>query len=100
MDAPERGLFVETPQTKEERLALARRCAEEMELGFPLLVDGLGDEVEGAYAAWPERLYLVDVDGTIVYRGEKGPDGFLPEQLGEVLDEVVRFYGETLGLQR
>ena len=100
MDSPERGLFVETPQSMEERLALARRCNQETALGFPLLVDNLDDAVDAAYAAWPERLYLVDVDGTIVYRGEKGPDGFLPDQLGEVLDELVSFYEGTLGLQR
>jgi len=100
MDSPERGLFVETPLSMEERLALARQCNEEMALGFPLLVDGLDDAVDAAYAAWPERLYVVDVDGTIVYRGEKGPDGFRPDQLGEVLEDLVSFYEGTLGLQR
>ena len=94
MGTSERGLFVETPLTPEERLALAHRCEKEMELGFPLLVDGLDDAVEAAYAAWPERLYLVDLDGTVVYRGEKGPDGFLLEEFAGVLDELVRFYGQ------
>jgi hypothetical protein len=99
MDAPERGLLVETPLVFEERVALARRCAAEMELGFPLLVDGMDDAVEAAYAAWPERLYLVDLDGTIVYRGEPGPDGFLPDELEGVLEELVSFYEGTLGLR-
>jgi hypothetical protein len=100
MGSPERGLFVETPATPDERLALAGRCADEMALGFQFLVDGLDDAVEAAYAAWPERLYLVDLDGTIVYRGEKGPDGFLPDEFAGVLDELVRFYEGTLGLER
>lgn len=100
MGSPERGLLVETPLSPEERLALARRAAAEMELGFPLLVDGLDDAVDAAYAAWPERLYLVDRDGIIVYRGEKGPEGFLPDEFALVLDELVRFYAGTLGVQR
>jgi hypothetical protein len=97
MGTAERELFVETPASTEERHALADRCGSEMALGFPFLVDGLDDAVEAAYAAWPERLYLVDLDGTIVYRGEKGPDGFLPDEFAGVLDELVSFYGEKLG---
>jgi hypothetical protein len=100
MDSPERGLFVETPGSLAERRSLAQLCEDEMDLGFPLLVDDLDDAVEAAYAAWPERLYLVDLDGTIVYRGEKGPDGFSPDELAGVLDELVRFYQGTLGLER
>ena len=96
MGAPERGLLVETPLTLDERRALASQCASDMQLAFPLLVDGLDDAVEAAYAAWPERLYLVDLDGTLVYRGDKGPEGFNPEQLSTVLEEMAQFYGEAL----
>ena len=96
MGTPERCLLVETPRTDEERAALARHCREEMALQFPLLVDGLDDAVEATYAAWPERLYLVDVDGTVVYRGEKGPEGFLPDEFAGVVDELARFYEGTL----
>ena len=99
MGSPERGLLVETPRVLEERCALAQRCVEDMDLGFPFLVDGLDDAVEAAYAAWPERLYLVDLDGTVVYRGEKGPDRYSPDEFAGVLDELVRFYEGTLGLQ-
>ena len=29
-----------------------------------------------AYAAWPDRLYVVGVDGKIAYQGGPGPGGF------------------------
>jgi len=95
MGSPERTLLVETPLVPEERLALARTCAAEMGLPFPVLVDGMDDAVEQAWAAWPERLYVVDLDGTVVYRGEKGPDGFSLEELAGVLAELEVFYGES-----
>lgn len=94
MNSPERGLLIEDPVTDAERLELARRCEGDMQFGFPVLVDHLDDAVNTAYAAWPERLYLVDLDGTIVYRGEKGPFGYHPEELGSVLEELTSFYGD------
>lgn len=105
MGSPERRLFVEDPVTFEERLVLARQCEEEMGLAFPTLVDGLDDSVSAAYAAWPERLYLVDVDGSIAYQGDVGPDGFRPEQLGRVLERCSEVWasgapaGETAQLR-
>ena len=93
MGSPERKLLVEDPLTYDERLALARTCASDMELGFPMVVDELDDAVNKAYAAWPERLYLIDLDGTVVYKGGKGPMDFKPEELADVLTELVSFYG-------
>lgn len=94
MGTPERRLFVEDPITFEERLALAKRCEQEMELGFPMLVDDLADTVNVAYAAWPERLYLVDLDGTLAYRGARGPEGFLPDELGTVLERCSEAWAQ------
>jgi hypothetical protein len=99
LDSPERGLLVEDPLTDEERLVLARVCEREMQLAFPVAVDRIDDAVNEAYAAWPERLYVVDIDGTVVYQGEKGPFGFAPDELEEVLAEMVAFYGDALPAQ-
>ena len=87
--SPERDLYIEDPITFEERLALAKTCAADMEFGYPVLVDGLDDTVNKAYAAWPERLYVVDVDGTVRYRGDRGPEGFLPDELERVLERCT-----------
>ena len=93
MGTPERGLLVEDPQTLAERTALARHCQEEMQLGIPFLVDTMDDAVNHAYAAWPDRLYVLDADGSVVYRGGKGPMGFRPDELAGVLTEMAEFYG-------
>jgi type I thyroxine 5'-deiodinase len=33
------------------------------------------------YAGWPERIYVIETDGTIAYKGEPGPFGYKPEEL-------------------
>ena len=48
---------------------------------LPALVDDLDDAVSVAYAAWPDRLYLVDLEGRIAYHGGRGPFGFDPDGL-------------------
>jgi type I thyroxine 5'-deiodinase len=95
MDSPERELLVEDPLTDDERLVLARVCEREMEPGFPVVVDRMDDAVNEAYAAWPERLYVVDIDGSVVYQGGKGPMDFAPDELEEVLAEMAAFYGDV-----
>jgi len=97
MGSPERKLLIEEPRTDEERLALARRAQAELALPWPMLVDRLDDAVNHAFAAWPERLYVVDVDGTVVYRGGKGPRDFDPSELGALLAELAPFYADGQG---
>jgi hypothetical protein len=97
MGSPERKLLIEDPRTDEERLALARRTQQELALPWPMLVDRMDDAVNKAWAAWPERLYVVDVDGTVVYRGGKGPMDFRPDELAAVLEEIAGFYGDSRG---
>ena len=41
----------------------------------------MDNKVNRAYAAAPDRLYLVARDGTIAYRGGPGPFGFKPAEL-------------------
>lgn len=49
---------------------------------MPCVVDDMNDSAERAYAAWPERLYVVGTDGRIAYAGRMGPFGFDPDELG------------------
>jgi cytochrome oxidase Cu insertion factor (SCO1/SenC/PrrC family) len=52
---------------------------------IPALIDDLDDAVSTAYAAWPDRLYLIDRDGRIAYHGGRGPFGFDPEELEQAI---------------
>ena len=46
-----------------------------------MLLDDMKDSTCKAWAAWPDRLYLVSKEGKIAFAGEQGPRGFKPEQL-------------------
>ena len=74
--------ILEDPLTLAERRAVAGRCMASLELvALPALVDELDDAANRAYAAWPDRLYLVGKDGRIAYQGGRGPFGFDPDEL-------------------
>ena len=65
---------------------MARVCLTKMALeGIPAVVDGMDNAVAKAYAAAPDRLYLIAKDGTVAYQGRRGPFGFLPDELGEAI---------------
>jgi len=48
--------------------------------GSPILVDPMDDRANLAYAALPERLYVI-LDGQVVYQGGLGPSDY---KIGEV----------------
>jgi len=49
----------------------------------------MDDYVNHAYAGWPTRLYLVDLDGKIVYAGGQGPMGFKPAELKKAIEAYL-----------
>jgi hypothetical protein len=68
-----------------ERLAAADLCARELKLRLPTLVDGMDNAASTLFAAWPERIYIIDKGGTIYYRGGYGPYDFNPAEATEAL---------------
>jgi len=82
---------VEYAQTRsmEERTRVATACAVGLRLAIPVLIDGMDDAASRAYNAWPERLYVLDGDGTAVYQGGKGPFGFAPQKLEAFLETYL-----------
>ena len=74
-------VLFEQPKSSEEREAVAGACAINLKLSIPTLIDEMTNEVDRAYAALPDRLYLIDAEGRIAYRSEPGPMGFKPQEL-------------------
>lgn len=62
----------------EERVEVGEACMLKLALEPPALVDEMNDEVAKAYAAMPERLYLIGRDGRVAYKGGMGPMFFRP----------------------
>jgi len=86
--------IVEDPITLFERREVAKVCMSKLALEpIPTLVDELDDAVQKAYAAWPDRLYLVGRDGKIAYHGDRGPFGFLPDELEQAIEKELGYSG-------
>ncbi len=75
--------------TIDERFAAAREGVARLGLTMPVLVDALDDGVSNAFAAWPERIYVVDADARIAFAGGPGPFEFDPDAAAAVLDELL-----------
>ena len=73
------------PKTSEERSMVAESCVRKLGIKIPALVDQVGDGVEAAYTGWPDRLYLIGVDGKVKFKSAAGPFGFYPAQLAAAL---------------
>ena len=75
--------------TLDERFAAARAGVERLGLTMPVLVDGMDDGVSNAFAAWPERLYVVSTGGRLAFVGGPGPFEFDPDAAAGALAELL-----------
>ena len=82
------------PKTYEDRRKLAETACSFWELPIPTLVDTMEPSVGVTYEAWPNRLYLIDLQGKLVYRGVRGPQGVNVHE-GEL--ELRKMLGMTGG---
>ena len=79
MPANERaGISIEDPKTYAERVKIAEEACTKFDTRIPCLVDGIDNAVNEAYAAWPDRIFVVDKEGKIAVAGGQGPRGFAP----------------------
>lgn len=77
------------PKDDAERKTAAASCSARLKLSMPVLVDKIDDRVDGLYAGWPERMFVVGRDGKIAYAGRQGPWGFKPEEVADWLKSNV-----------
>jgi hypothetical protein len=70
-----------SPKTLQEREAVAGSCVRKLGIKFPAVIDNIDNRTEQAYTGWPDRLYLIDREGKVVFKSKPGPFGFKPDQL-------------------
>ena len=85
----EEDVLVANHVTIEDRFAAAREGVERLALTLPVLVDRMDDAVSNAFAAWPERIYVVDREGRIADVGGPGPFEFDPDAAAAMVDELL-----------
>jgi hypothetical protein len=73
------------PKTLEQRVAIAKDFTARYKFPLPFAIDDMSNAADTAYAAWPERLYIIDETGHIVYRGGMGPFHYKPAEVREWL---------------
>ncbi len=80
------GVIFSQPLDRKERLDVAGKCCQALEITMPLLVDDVNDRVGHAYSGMPDRLYVIDRAGRVAYKGGRGPFGF---KTGEMEQSLV-----------
>lgn len=74
------GVCYPQPKSLAQRVAIANDFTQRFHFPIPLGVDTMANTADTAYAGWPERVYILDETGKIVYRGGLGPFQFHPEE--------------------
>ena len=79
-----------SPKNEEERAYIAGACVRKLGIKIPAVLDEFGNSTEAAYTGWPDRLYLIDAQGRLVYKSKPGPFGFEPDQLRAALVKTLK----------
>ncbi len=70
-----------SPRSSGERGSVAESCVRNLHIQIPALLDDFGNSTEHAYTGWPDRLYVIDRNGRVVYKSRPGPFGFHPSEM-------------------
>jgi hypothetical protein len=92
----DQGVCYPQPQTLAQRVAIANDFTQRFHFPIPMGVDPMDDAANRAFAGWPERIYIIDESGKIVYRGGIGPFNYHPEEARAWLE--MRFPKSNAGL--
>jgi hypothetical protein len=76
---------VAQPRSNLQRVEVATQCHDLLEMSMPVLVDGIDDRVGHAYSGMPDRLYVIDRDGKVAFKGGRGPFWFNPAEMEQAL---------------
>lgn len=79
------GVCYAQPRDLEGRIAVANDFVERFDYRLPFVIDDMSNAALTAYAAWPERLYVIGADRRIAYKSGIGPFRFDPDELASWL---------------
>ena len=82
-------ILIKDPTTLDERKQVAKEFAQQFKVSLPILVDPMADPFEKAFAAWPDRIYVLDGAGKVACKGQPGPGGFKVNEVPPVLEKLV-----------
>lgn len=69
------------PKTMEQRVFIANDFIKRFKYPVPFGIDDMSNAANDAYAAWPERIYVIDESGRLAYCGGMGPFHYDPKEL-------------------
>ena len=86
-EAPDQPNLVADATTTTERVAAARAWFDKTQLSGQLAVDGINNEAQFTYDTMPDRIFVVQ-QGKVLYMQDKGPFGYLPDELTAFLQKL------------
>ena len=79
------GIQIKQATSFEERVKAASKCCGALHMTIPMMVDGMDNRVGEAYSGFPDRLYVINRNRKVVYKGGRGPFGFIPREMEQSL---------------
>lgn len=79
------GVRVSQPKTYGERCSVAEQCQSMLKPTINWYVDDSHDTVGHLYSGMPARLYVINTDGKVTYKGGRGPFGFKVGEMEQAL---------------
>lgn len=79
------GIQFRQPESFEERFGIAEQCSMRLDMKTPVLIDDILNSTCDNYAAFPDRLYIIDLEGKVAYKGGRGPFGYKPREMEQSL---------------
>jgi hypothetical protein len=83
------AVLLRAHRSMQERVGAGESCMLKLALEMPAVVDEMDDAVARAWAAVPERLYLVDAEGRVAYKGGMGPMFFRPAEWEAAIERLL-----------
>jgi peroxiredoxin len=71
------------------RSQAAATCQGKLDITMPIVVDTLDNATEQAYGGAPNRTYLIDKGGKIIYKGSRGPQGTQPATVTAAIRKLL-----------